>query len=66
MVETAEMSNFDEFKWKDCVFVADWPKVYTTRVLYLKVFKNDLCLLYINMCCLIKHAYMHSFSLLKS
>ena len=26
MVETAEMSNFDEFKGKDCVFVADWMK----------------------------------------
>ena len=26
MEETAEMSNFDEFKGKDCVFVADWLK----------------------------------------
>ena len=53
-----ETSNFDEFKGKDCVFV-----VYTSCVPYLKVLKNDLCLWYINMCCLINHAYMHSFSL---
>ena len=26
MAETAETSNFDEFKGKDCVFVADWLK----------------------------------------
>ena len=46
MAETAETSNFDEFKGKDCLFVADWlkPKVYTSCVPYLKVFKNDLCL----------------------
>ena len=44
MAETAETSNFDEFKGKDCAFVADWlkPKVYTSCVPYLKVFKNDL------------------------
>ena len=44
MAETAEMSNFDEFKGNDCVFVADWlgTKAYTSCVLYLKVFKNDL------------------------
>ena len=24
--ETAETSNFDKFKGKDCVFVADWLK----------------------------------------
>ena len=27
MTETAETSNFDEFKGKDCVFVADWLKI---------------------------------------
>ena len=45
MAETAE-TNFDEFKGKDCVFVADWlkSKAYTSCVLYLKVFKNDLYL----------------------
>ena len=26
MAETAETSNFDEFKGKDCVFMADWLK----------------------------------------
>ena len=26
MAETTETSNFDEFKEKDCVFVADWLK----------------------------------------
>ena len=26
MAETAATSNFDEFKEKDCVFVADWLK----------------------------------------
>ena len=26
MAETAEISNFDEFKGKDCAFVADWLK----------------------------------------
>ena len=26
MAETAETSIFDEFKGKDCVFVADWLK----------------------------------------
>ena len=26
MAETAETSNFDEFKGKDCVFAADWLK----------------------------------------
>ena len=26
MAETAETSNFDEFKGKDCVFVAYWLK----------------------------------------
>ena len=31
MIETAETSNFDEFKGKDCVFVADWLK---TKGLY--------------------------------
>ena len=40
--ETAETSNFDEFKGKDCVFVADW---LTSCVPYLKVFKNDLYLI---------------------
>ena len=37
-------SNFDEFKGKDCIVVADWlkPKAYTSCVPYLKVFKNDL------------------------
>ena len=48
MAETAATSNFDEFKGKDCIFVADWfklkPKVYTSCVPYLKVFKSDLCL----------------------
>ena len=37
------------------------PKAYTSCVLYLKVFKNDLYLQYIDMCCLINHVYMHSF-----
>ena len=43
-------TNFDEFKRKDCVFMADWlrTKVYTSFVLYLKVFKTDLYL-YLNM-----------------
>ena len=43
-------TNFDEFKRKDCVFVADWlkPKAYTSFFLYLKVFKTDLYL-YLNM-----------------
>ena len=43
-------TNLNEFKRKDCVFVADWLK--TTGLhkffLYLKVFKNDLYL-YLNM-----------------
>ena len=26
MADTAETLNFDEFKGKDCVFVADWLK----------------------------------------
>ena len=26
MAETAETSNFDEFKGKDCIFEADWLK----------------------------------------
>ena len=26
MAETVDKSNFDEFKGKDCVFVADWLK----------------------------------------
>ena len=26
MAEKEETSNFDEFKGKDCVFVADWLK----------------------------------------
>ena len=26
MAEMAETSSFDEFKGKDCVFVADWLK----------------------------------------
>ena len=44
MAETAEMSNFDELKGNDCVFVADrlGTNAYTSCVLYLKVFKNDL------------------------
>ena len=53
MGETVETSNFDEFKGKDCVFVAR-----TSCVPYFKVFKNNLYLYYINMCCLITHAYM--------
>ena len=35
--ETAEMSNFDECKGKDCVFVADWLKtkgLYELRFLF--------------------------------
>ena len=49
MAETAG-KNFDEFKGKDCVFVADWLKTkglhpaYTSFVLCLRVFKNDLYL----------------------
>ena len=27
MAEAAETSNFDEFKAKDCAFVADWLKI---------------------------------------
>ena len=27
MAEKEETSNFDEFKGKDCVFVADWLKI---------------------------------------
>ena len=47
MVETAGTSNFDEFKGKDCIFVADWLKTKGLHKLcsnYLKVFKNDLYL----------------------
>ena len=47
MAETGETSNFDEFKGKDCVFVAGWLKtkgLHKLCVPYLKVFKNDLCL----------------------
>ena len=51
MAETAETSNFDEFKGNDCVFVAEWLK---TKGLH------KLCS-YINLCCLINHVYMHSF-----
>ena len=42
----AETSNFDEFKEKHCVFVADWLKTKGLHKLcsVLKVFKNDLCL----------------------
>ena len=43
MAETAETSNFDEFKGKDCVFVAE-PKAYTSCAPYLKMFKTDLYL----------------------
>ena len=48
MAETAK-TNFDEFKEKDYVFLADWlkikkPKAYTSFVAYLKVFKTDLFL----------------------
>ena len=64
MTETAEMSNFDEFKGKDCAFVAEWLKAKSLHklcsVLILKVFKNDLYLKYINMCCLINHVYMYA------
>ena len=45
LITTAE-TNFDEFEGKDCVFVTDWSKIkgFTSCVLYLKVFKNDLYL----------------------
>ena len=62
--ETAETSNVDEFKGKDCVFVADWLKTKGLHKLcsvFEGVYKNDLCLQHINMCCLINHVYMHSF-----
>ena len=50
-------------KEKICVFVADWLKTKGLQscVPYSKVFKNDLYLQYINMCCLINHVYVHSF-----
>ena len=59
MAETAE-TNFDEFKGKDCVFVADWLK---TKGLYMLcsvsedvTFKNDF--VPDNVCCLINHVNM--------
>ena len=60
MAETA-VTNFDDFREKDCVFVADWLKTKGLHKLYsvLKVFKKDLYLYYINMCCLINHVNMH-------
>ena len=36
MTETAELSNFDEFKGKDCVFAVDWLK---TKGLHRAVFR---------------------------
>ena len=43
MGETAE-ANFDEFKGKDCVFVADWLKTKGLHKLrsVFEVFENDL------------------------
>ena len=45
MADNAE-TNFDEFKRKGCVIVADWLKTKALHnfVLYLKVFKTDLYL----------------------
>ena len=42
-VKAAE-TNFDEYKRKDYVFVADWlkPKAYISFVPHLKLFKNHL------------------------
>ena len=34
--ETAETSNFDQFKGEDCVIVADWLKI---KVLHKAVFR---------------------------
>ena len=45
MAETAEMSNVDEFKGKDCVFVADWVK---TKGLH-------------KLCSVFEGVYMHCF-----
>ena len=63
MAETAE-TNIDEFRGKDCIswWIGWKPKAYTSCVLYLKVSKNDLCLSYINMCCLISMGYWPSAS----
>ena len=51
MAETAE-TNYNEFKRKDCVFVADWLKTKGLHklctVFVFKVFKTDLYL-YLNM-----------------
>ena len=41
-------ANFDEFKGKDCVFVAEWLKtkgLHKLNVPYLKVFNDDLHLI---------------------
>ena len=45
MAETAE-TNFDEFKRKDCLFVADWLKTEDLHKL-CSVLKTDLCIKYI-------------------
>ena len=45
MAETAETSNFDEFKGEDYVFVADWLKPTKGLHKLCSVFvKNDLYL----------------------
>ena len=46
MAETAETSNFDEFKGKDCLFVADWLKTKGLHKL-CSIFEGDLRPIYI-------------------
>ena len=64
MVETAETSNFDEFKGKYCVFMADGLKTKGLHKLcsvFEGVKERFIFIVYKYMCCLINHVYMHSF-----
>ena len=64
MAEMAETSNFDEFKGKDFVFVADWLKTNDLHKLcsvFEGVYEPFIFIVYKYVLSNINHIYMHSF-----